>query len=503
MRYSCSGAAGAGSLTQLIGVGALDAYLTQNPQHTYWKLSYKKHTAFALEAIAQPFQSTVGFGSECQITLNRSGDMVFYQYVIVDLPGIVACDAQNDSSCAGIAPGGQFPMYMDQSCAPCAKYDEAAVAEFLGDGFTDATDSEKARRLSKAKDQWLRTRYGAGTSLQCGEEVDDCPDVLCPELNGVWAHYTNDIGHWLVKTARIVIGGSVVDTLHSEFLFVWEELCGRAGRRLTEMVGKRFTRTQLILDSRQRRTLYIPLPFFYCQTAGNALPLASLQFHGVQLFIEFARLEHCVVVSGNNVVVKNADTGTALANTDLTACLESTYVYLDNAEREKFSTRHFEVLITQTQAYTQQSTNSQVRINLTFNHPCLELIWLVRRQCQERANNWYNFSGIDGRDPVESASLNLNNQPRFNKPGSWFRLVQPYQHHTNIPDVFIYVFSFALFPESEVPSGSCNLSRIDHVDLNLTLQQDLGKEQVTILVYCRNWNILRFREGLAGLAYAN
>ena len=47
------------------------------------------------------------------------------------------------------------------------------------------------------------------------------------------------------------------------------------------------------------------------------------------------------------------------------------------------------------------------------------------------------------------------------------------------------------------------MSRIDHVDLRLQLQEGLGKEQVTVMVFARNWNVLRFREGLAGLAYAN
>ena len=47
------------------------------------------------------------------------------------------------------------------------------------------------------------------------------------------------------------------------------------------------------------------------------------------------------------------------------------------------------------------------------------------------------------------------------------------------------------------------MSRIDHVDLALQLQDSLGKEQVEILVFARSWNVLRFREGLAGLAYAN
>merc|ERR1711924_265949 len=143
-------------------------------------------------------------------------------------------------------------------------------------------------------------------------------------------------------------------------------------------------------------------------------------------------------------------------------------------------------------------------MSLNFNHPVIELLFAVRRQVNERCNNWFNYSGIDGRDPVTKAGLHLNSQPRFhNRPGSYLRLCQPYQCHTNIPDSYIYCYSFALYPEQTTPSGSCNLSRIDHCDLILNLQEGLGKEQVTIMVYARSWNVLRFREGLAGVAYAN
>jgi hypothetical protein len=503
MAAYCSGSSGSGALTQLIAQGALDAYLSQNATFTFWKVRYNKHTNFAMESIGQPFNTAVAFGSEAQITLNRNGDLIYYMYVVIDLPGITACDL-NKENCSGIAPGNQFPVFMDQSCAPCAKNDEAAIADYIDDGFTEAGSSEKALKLKQAKDKWLRDKYQMGTSLECCDEVEDCPDNLCPELGGVWAHWTNDIGQFLIRCARVVIGGSTVDTLYNDFLFMWEELTGKSGRRLTEMIGKRYTRTQLICDSRQRRVLYVPLPFWFCQHSGQALALASLQFHGVQIHVEFERLERCIVVSSSNVAVKNTATACCLAPNDLSACLETTYIYLDNVERDRFATTHYEVLITQNQAFHMQTTNSQARIQLNFNHPVLELMWAVRRQCHERCNNWFNWSGIDNRDPVVSASLYLNNQSRFgNHPGTWFRLVQPYQHHSNIPDCFIYVFSFALHPEDASPSGSCNFSRIDHVDLQLQLQDGLGKEQVTVMVFARNWNVLRFREGLAGLAFAN
>jgi hypothetical protein len=504
----CSGSSGSGALTQLIAQGALDGYLSQNATFTFWKVRYNKHTNFAMESIGQPFNTAVAFGSEAQITLNRNGDLIYFMYVVIDLPGITACDTTAEGC---NLPGGQAfgvaAMDDNRACQPCSANDEAAVVDYISDNFTDATETEKERMLKNAKDKWLQAKYGAAPQLMAcsADDALDCPtNHFGLDLDGVWAHWTNDIGQFLIRCARVVIGGSTVDTLYNDFLFMWEELTGKSGRRLTEMIGKRYTRAQLVCDSRQRRILYVPLPFWFTQHSGQALALASLQFHGVQIHIEFEKLSNCVVVSDSKVAVKNCSTGCSLTANDLSACLETTYVYLDNQERDRFATTMYEVLITQNQAFSMQTTNSQVRMQLNFNHPVLELMWAVRRKCHESCNNWFNYSGIDNRDPVVSAALYLNNQSRFSsKPGTWFRLVQPYQHHSNIPDCFVYVYSFALHPEDASPSGSCNFSRIDHVDLNLQLQDGLGKEQVSVMVFARNWNVLRFKEGLCGLAYAN
>ena len=498
-----NGSSGNGTLTQLIAVGALDQYLSANATFTYWKIRYNKHTQFALESIGQPFNTAVSFGTESQVTLNRNGDLIYYMYVVIDLPGITACD-KSDESCAGIVGGTNFASCGGAACDPCAAADRAVYEDYLEDGYTAAGSVEKEDMMKRAKDRWVRDKYSGCTTLECGMEGEDCPTTLCPELNGTWCHWSNSIGQLLVRCARLVIGGSTIDSLYSDFLYMWEELSGKSGRRLMEMVGKRHSRSSLVVDSRQRRTLFVPLPFWFTQHSGQALSLASLQFHGVQVHIEWERLERTIVTSGPNVVVKSCGTGCCLTNADLTACIESTYVYLDDNERSRFATSAFEVLITQTQAYQIQTTNSQVRMQLNFNHPVIELIWAVRRQCNEKCGAWFHYGGIDGRDPVVSAALHLNNQSRFSgKPGVYFRTVQCYQHHTNIPDCFVYVYSFALHPEDPTPSGSCNMSRIDHVDLSLELQSSLGREQVTVIVFARNFNILRFREGLGGVAFAN
>ena len=121
-----------------------------------------------------------------------------------------------------------------------------------------------------------------------------------------------------------------------------------------------------------------------------------------------------------------------------------------------------------------------------------------------------------GRNPVMRAKLQLNGHDRFQERlGSYFNLVQPYQHHTNVPATGINVYSFALRPEEHQPSGTCNMSRIDNATLQLQLTpKAVGMDIAAgagvtngragkLRVYATNYNVLRIMSGMGGLAYSN
>ena len=111
-----------------------------------------------------------------------------------------------------------------------------------------------------------------------------------------------------------------------------------------------------------------------------------------------------------------------------------------------------------------------------------------------------------GDNPVVTAKLQLNGQDRFSeREGSYFDVVQPYQHHTRNPDAGINCYSFALRPEEHQPSGSCNFSRIDNAVLQLVLSSGsvMGTATAKVRVYAKNYNVLRVMSGMAGVAYSN
>lgn len=470
-----------GVLTQLAACGIMTALLTGTPSLTFWRFRYLQYTNFAMLSIVQSFEGTVAFGQTCTAKIVKAGDLLYFLYAVVQLPGIRACPPQRGQC----GPSQNFPYAVDAS-NPCAEVDADYFASLNG-----------------GSQQWLFTNYGS-----CGSYEDDCAANACGSGSGCEAepfvYWANAIGQLVIKQATLIIGTQTIDTLFSDFLFMWEELAGKPGKRLTEMVGKRFCREELIVDSSYTRTLYVPLPFYFTQTPGNALPMVAIMFSGCQVVITFEQLYNCIIVSGPNINVVKCNGGGPITPQDIQAGLDGTQVFLDILERDRFASTWFDQLVTQTFAQYQSVCCGSARIPLGFAHPVIELIWAVRRQCQEKHNAWFNYSGIMGREPLNACEIDFNSTARQPKrEASWFRLVQPYQFHSLIPDACIYCYSFALYPEEAQPSGSANFSRLESVTLLLDLQDGLQREDVTVIIFSRSLNLLKFRDGVAGLSFSS
>lgn len=461
----------AGSLTQLVAKGALDMYLTENPTSTFWRAAYARCTAFSMESIKQDIVTTGG--TSTTVTLNRTGDLLYTQYLMLEVPGIRL--AKQDL--APVEPN-QPPEEDAETVCPC-------------DGDDDAY-------------------------LQVCREAES-------EIDGVrYVHWTNAVGMAALDHATLLIGSQYVDTIFGDFLFAYEELSGRVGRRLLEMVGKRYTREELIVDSQEKRTLYVPLPWWFTQFSGAALNLAALQFHTVSIQFRWRTVADLIVGNPKFAPVKPSDcvvcTGPGgqvpLSEGSIGKNLLSTYVYLDTDERSAFSSMTADQLIIQHQRISQDGlVGGRQTIPINFNHPILELIWYARRKSATNSNNWFNFAGPYNRDPIKYASLQLNAQERFGGdqlPANYYRLVQPYQAHSCIPDTFVYCYSFALHPEdTTTPSGSANFSRIDNISFTVTLETpgtlsgNQGTDTFDVVVHAVNWNVGRLRNGLFGVAYSS
>jgi len=77
-----------GGLMQLVAYGAQDIYLTGNPQITFFKVVYRRHTNFSMEAIKQTLNGTADYGNDVTSTISRNGDLVHRMYVEFDMGAI-------------------------------------------------------------------------------------------------------------------------------------------------------------------------------------------------------------------------------------------------------------------------------------------------------------------------------------------------------------------------------------------------------------------------------
>jgi hypothetical protein len=429
-----------GGLLQLVAYGAQDVYLTGNPQITFFKGAYRRHTNFAIEAIEQTFNGNPGFGSRVTCQISRNGDLINRVYLQLNL--------------------------------------------------TNLTD-----------------------------------EVYCKYF-----------GLRVINYVEIEIGGQRIDKHYSHWLYIWNELTLPVNKRegYNDMVGAYGGKVNDVSDSKSsiNKTLYVPLEFWFCRNVGLALPLIALQYHEVKININFETQDKCEL---DTKVIASGSSGIP----SFTASLWVDYIFLDTDERRKFAQLSHEYLIEQLQFTGQEAVSSKsVRSKLNFNHPCKELVWfLTNSDCNK--DNWFNYTtkknsiagddktsdkyreklmydGCKGNDnevqypsnPVQKAKLILNGNDRFaERDGMYFNVVQPYQHHENIPtNAGINVYSFALTPEDHQPSGTLNMSRIDTAILTMDVYDkatSYESAKSSLYVYATNYNVLRILSGMGGLAYSN
>jgi hypothetical protein len=543
-----------GGLMQLVAYGAQDVYLTGNPQITFWKVTYRRHTNFAMESIEQTFNGQADFGRRIQCTVSRNGDLAYRTYLQVTLPEI----NQDDDA------GAVYARWLD-----CPGEQMISMVEVEIGG----------QRIDRQYGDWMHIW---NQLTQTSEQEDGYAKMIG---NTTQLTYLTDPAFADVATA-----------------------CGAANVPEAVCAPR---------NALPETTLYVPLQFWFCRNPGLALPLIALQYHEVKINIEIRPMDECLFavknVDASGGTADNVKATGAYAKSLVAASLYVDYIFLDTDERRRMAQNPHEYLIEQLQFTGDESIGSSSnKIKLNFNHPCKELVWVVQPDANvsycdsfvqdkvlnkalgaqpfnytdavdalpnsirayssagqlSTGNAAGNTSVIDtdglfqspgansagnaaaaagsiqdgaaisglsaafpagqvhgvsdagafvlaetalkmhcwGENPVVTAKLQLNGQDRFSeREGSYFDLVQPFQHHTRTPDTGINVFSFALRPEEHQPSGTCNFSRIDNATLQLVVSAAaIGTANTAkVRVYATNYNVLRVMSGMGGLAYSN
>ena len=392
-----------GGLMQLVAYGAQDIYLTGNPQITFFKVVYRRHTNFSMEAIQQTLNGGLPgalTSGRQTCTISRNGDLVH------------DCFLEFPIGWVNVAAGGANPFT----------------------GVIDNIELEiGGQRIDKHSGTWMEAYY----------------ELTQPNSSNVGA----------AQTAGMV-------DLSTFTPFQKMSVCGG-------VQGNALTTTA---------PAYVPLQFWFNRNPGLALPLIALQYHEVKLNINY---------SGDDV-----------HTTRIQPNLWCNYIYLDTDERRRFAQVSHEYLIEQVQE--QSATSTATNVELNFNHPVKELVFVGTPSTAADAAT-VGPSTPTRPTTTNTYKLQLNGHDRFaEQRWEYFTRKQVHDYHTGNGGVLITdsigVYSFALKPEEHQPSGTCNFSRIDNAKL-MSSPAAIGGNGLTI--FAVNYNVLRIMSGMGGLAYSN
>lgn len=340
-------------------------------------------------------------------------------------------------------------------------------------------------------------------------------EVTLPALTlttGEAVSYVNSIGHALIQEITLEVGEQEIDRQNGEWMEIWSNYTTTTDKQtgFYNMIGK--------VDGYSPPTLfgplklYIPLRFWFCKNPGMALPLIALQYHPVRINLTMRPLSKLFFTQ--NLTTPECTRLEVKPVSIESMMLWGDYIYLDVEERRRFVSNTHEYLIEQTQ-YTSQipiapgATTSSLRIE--FNHPIRELFWYIQRDDMLRYHEYFNYSSLgtyeigNRQDMLQDAVLQLDGFDRFQlRDAGYFRLVQPWQYHTVIPeDFFVYSYSFALRPEDAQPTGSMNASRMDSIVLQISLNPASVNAVGTLhsRIYATNHNVFRVADGFGGVLF--
>ncbi len=454
---------------QLVAYGAQDVYLTGNPKVTFFQAVYKRHTNFAMEVIEQTVNGSAGNSGRLSVTIARNGDLI-------------------------------------------------------GEMF-----------LELASNATLSSRAGDNSVL-----------------SGCWC------AERAIKDIELTIGGQRIDKHYQVWWRLYSELYLGVDKKNN---WAKLTTSATNGANKSNNQVFLPLIFFFNRNPGLYLPLIALQYHEVRLDFDldaeftlyhqtsgyhvwgnyvyldteerrrFAQKGHEYLIE--QVQHTGSDSVTVAATSTQQKQVRLSYnhpvkeliwAYNNGTPSQNGLWNFTSNLLTSNAIVLDASTR-----NLGFNSNVITLsptgsatgvpqflggalvgtvgasATVSGRQWLEEGLAYANGAVVTDMScgPLSSFKLILNGQDRFKEQsGKYFNQVEPYMHHSGNPYPGIYSYSFALKPEEHQPTGTCNFSRIDNAQVQVTMKAGVLDSSAQWM-FAVNYNVLRIQSGMGGLAFSN
>jgi len=449
-----------GGTLQLKAYGSENIYLNANPQISFFRSVFKRHTNFAMENIELPFEGTTTMTDSSNSTyvfkIKRYADLLGSIFLVVNLPTIYSSAEQAFQWIKNI---GSMMI--------------VSATLYIGGQKVEEVRGETINAYHR-----LCRNYAS--NLNYNVLIGHTPDMYNPTMTGLDAkpvyHATND-----TKVTPSIVGRK----LYLPIPFFFENNSGL----YLPLVALQNTEVEIQIELRKINELYTILETRRTETnyGKRIKPDSNIQTQNILHFTNITALKNVIEISMN-----------------------ANYIFLDNDERKQFAINSHEYLIEQVQYKNVFGITGRYVVDMSFFHPTKEIRFFMRKSDAFQWNQWSNFGNQDifgeiitegkittrnefvvnnlrgqyntDAESIKNGELSILKTAKFLMNGQertremderYFRCTQPYQYHmgsTNYPfheNDHINVFSFSLEPDNFQPSGSCNLTHLKSFQLEL------------------------------------
>jgi hypothetical protein len=510
-----------GGLMQLVAYGAQDVYLSGNPQITFFKVVYRRHTNFAVEPVPQTWNGSADFGRTVTCNINRNGDLITNMYLCVEL----AATPANAVAWGYVNRLGHAIVQNVKIEIGGSKIDEhygdwlnvwyelthetsqeRGYSKMIGNDpalTTVTTDAKLAYTMYIPLVFWFNRNNGLALPLIALQYHD-------VRITLIYNSFHNCV-NYRGSSAPVVNTPMTDSFLVIDYIYLDSEERKRFAQASHEYLIEQlqFTGSESLSSVSNKYRLNFNHPCKYLIWA----PHFDL-FQKPQQWLSYAADGNWSDASDYFAKVLSVVTadGLTIADGVVTARYNNTSGGDAGSLIELIATSGLSVTVQGLLAKTDVqwsiepqgnntvlgNINTSEGINTLFGNSIVTRNSLTMSDITILANallsqlpalqstvartfinavgytiiNQFNYgNNIDGSDnPVYDAKLQLNGHDRFQeRDGYYFNYVQPFQHFTHTPADGINVYSFALKAQDHQPTGSCNFSRIDNATLNVSV----------------------------------
>jgi len=478
----------------LVSVGKENIYLSAQPEITFFKIAYKRHSNFSIEPTPQYFKTIPDFGLKCTVNVAKNADLMGQTYLYIELPGILS---NNQKKFAWVKKIGLVLINF--------------IEIEIGGTIID-------RHYGDWINIWNEILTGNGHRESYDKIIGNVKELYEYSNNKQTYKLYIPLSFWFCLDTGLSL--PLVALLHHDIKINVEfndiEKCFNVSPNHYIQVTNNFCILEpgefFIQEYQNEKNIgqfiyfdELEQKIFYNKIKGKFKVPNNDNDNNLKIIGQKTNFD--IFIKSNTIVVKD-DNIFITKPSIIKSYLLINYIYLDNFERYNFLNNSHQYLIPVIQNIPQQIISSINSIyKVPFINPIKLIVWRAVLLSNIEINDFFNYSSYQIKNEKEYLILNnsllINSIKRMElESNQYYTNIQIYQSKIMNKQFGLYYYSFCLNPIEINPSGTMNFSKIDDSYLQFKMNPIVNYQNpVQVKCYGIQYNIFRISNGLGGIGF--